>query len=220
MKLIYSFFFALCVCIFSSDDINAQSFISLSTGVSMDLNNSNPSFYHVPITLQWKPFKQNHSPFFLEFGYDIPITAKGTGNAFTLNPDLPKELTLEESTRASIFTASIGFRIHVYTNKNNNSFYVNLLPFGFCVQDFVVNYKKYDKENYEVLNPDINLNSGGLVVSMEAAYYFHKRKQDMVIMLRLQAPPFQSTGDYPLSYKFVAPLQLTFGYNLYYNKRK
>jgi len=42
----------------------------------------------------------------------------------------------------------------------------------------------------------------------------------MVVMLHLQMPPLQSTGDYPLSYKFVAPLQLTFGYNFYYNKSK
>jgi len=157
MKVIYSILFALSISIISSVEIEAQSFVSLSTGISMDLNNANHSFYHVPVTLQWKPFKQRHSPFFLEFCYDIPITAKGTGNAFTLNPELPKEVMLQENIRASIFTASIGFRVHLYTNKNNNSFYLNLLPFGVCAQNFVVSYKKYDKQNYEVLNPDVNL---------------------------------------------------------------
>jgi hypothetical protein len=218
MKVIYSFFFALCISVFSSTEINAQSFVSLSTGISMDLNNANHSFYHVPITLQWKPVAKKTSPVFLELNFNIPITVKGTSNAFTLNPGLPKEVTLEENIRAFVFTASIGFRFHLYTNKKNNSFYLNLLPVGICTQNFRVSYKDYNNEDYEMLNPDINLNKGGFVMGMSGVYNFHNRNQDMMIMLRVQPPPFQSRGDYPLSYNFIAPLQLTFGYNLYYNK--
>ncbi len=39
MKVIYSILFALSISIFSSVEIEAQSFVSLSTGISMDLNN-------------------------------------------------------------------------------------------------------------------------------------------------------------------------------------
>lgn len=218
MKVIYSFLFALCISIFLPTELIAQSFVSLSTGVSLDLNNTHHSFYHVPLTLQWKPFSKKTSPFFLEVDYDIPIMVKGTGHAFTLNPDLPKEISLEENIRAFVFTASIGFRIHLYTNEKNNSFYVNLMPAGICAQKFKVSYKDYDNQDYEILNPDINLNKGGIVMGMAGIYNFHKRKQDMMIMLHVQTPPFQSRGDYPLSYNFIVPLQLTFGYNFYYNK--
>lgn len=218
MKVIYLFLFALGISIFSSTEINAQSFVSISTGISLDLNNTHHTFYHVPFTLQWKPFSKKTSPFFVELDYDIPLTVKGTGHAFTLNPNLPKEVTLEENIRAFVFTASIGFRIHLYTNERNNSFYLNLMPAGISTQNFKVSYKNYDTEHYEMLNPDINLNKGGFVMGMAGVYNFHKRKQDMMIMLHLQTPPFQSRGHYPLSYNFIAPLQLTFGYNFYYNK--
>ncbi len=198
----------------------AQSILSLSTGISSDLNKANHNFYHIPVTLQWKPSARKRASFFLEFNYDIPFTVKSTGYAYTLNPSLPEKIALRETIRPYIFTMSIGFRIHLYTSKKNNSFYLNLLPLGICSQYFKVNYKNFDKTNYEILNPDVNLNSGGFIASIEAAYYFHKTKQDMMIMLHLQSPPIQNVGDYPLSYKFVAPLQLTFGYNLFYNKRK
>jgi hypothetical protein len=49
----------------------AQSFIAFSTGISKDLNNSNPSFYHVPLAVRIKPFKR--SRFFIEGNYGIPF---------------------------------------------------------------------------------------------------------------------------------------------------
>jgi len=199
---------------------NAQSFISLSTGISANINKPNQSFYHIPLSLQWKPSPKENNPFFVEFDYGIPFIAKSSGNAYTLNPSLPAAVNLEETICPNIFTVSIGFRIFLYTNKKNNSFYLNLLPFGISNQNFKVTYKNYDKENYEVLNPDVNKDLTGFVASVAAVYNFHKGKQDMMIMLHLQSPTTRRKGDYPLSYKSVAPLQLTFGYNFYYNKGK
>jgi len=204
----------------STFDTNAQSFLSLSTGISSDLNNAHHSFYHIPFSLQWKPSPGEKAAFLVEFNYDFPFTTKSTGQAYTLNPSLPKEVTLQETIRPYIFSVNIGFRVHLYTNKRNNSFYINLLPLGVSAQYFKANYKNFDKKNYDILNPDVNLNRGGIVTSVAAEYDFHKTKQDMKLMLRIQSPPLQSRGDYPLSYRFVAPLQLTFGYNFYYNKRK
>lgn len=199
--------------------VNAQSFVSLSTGVSADINKPNKSFYHIPVSLQWKPFKFNRSPLFFEFDYDIPLSCKSTGNAYTLNPSLPAEVTLGENIHPYLFTISMGFRIHLYTDKRNNSFYLSPL-IGLCSQKFIVDYKNYDKANYEILNPDVDLNKGGFVVAIEAAYNFHNRRQDMFLMIKIQAPPLQTTGDYPLSFKYIAPLQLTYGYKLFYNKKK
>lgn len=199
---------------------NGQSFISLSTGISANINKPNQSFYHIPLSLQWKPFPKENNPFFVEFDYGIPFIAKSSGNAYTLNPSLPAEVNLEEAICPNIFTVSIGFRIFLYANKKNGSFYLNLLPFGISNQNFKVRYKNYDKENYEVLNPDVSKDLTGAVASIAAVYNFHKRNPDMMIMLHLQSPAAHRKGDYPLSYKSVAPLQLTFGYNFYYNKGK
>jgi hypothetical protein len=197
----------------------AQSFISLSSGISRDINNTKKSFYHIPFAFQWEPFSGTRSPLFFEFDYDIPFTSKNIGNAYTLNPSLPEKVALQENIHSHIFTSSIGIRIHLYTNKKSNSFYFNLLT-GICNQKFKVDYKNYDKSNYEILNPDVKRNATKLVLSMSAVYNFHKRKQDMLLMLHLQSPLLTSQYDYPLSYQFIAPFQLTFGYNLFYNKRK
>lgn len=220
MKIKLSFLLVFIIFLASSSNVQAQSFLSFSTGISKDLNNENHNFYHIPVTIQWKPFPRKRSPLYFDLDYNIPFIVKSTGHAYTLNPSLPQEVTLRETIRASVFTASMGFRIHIFTDKQNNSFYLNLIPFGVNYQNFKVRYKNFDKENYEILNADDNLNRGGLVTSMEAEYNFHKTKQDMVLRLHIQTPPLNSTGDYPLSYRFIAPLQLTFGYNLFYNNRK
>jgi hypothetical protein len=197
---------------------NAQSSISLSTGISTDINNTN-SFYQIPFTLIWKPFRNIKSPVFFEFDYDLPLGSNSTGDAYTLNPGLPQKVTLKEKILPYVFTASLGFRIHLFTTKKNNAFYLNVVPLAICQQNIKVSYKKFDKVNYEVLNPDVNSNEGGLVMSMAPIYYFHKTKRDMMLMLHLQTPLLKRNRDYELSYKYMAPMQLTFGYNFYYNRK-
>ncbi len=159
-----------------SGNANAQSSVSLCTGISKDINNS-ISLYQIPFSLIWKPFRNIKSPLFLEFDYDLPLGSKSTGNAYTLNPDLTQEVTLQEKIMPYIFTASIGFRIHLFTTKKDNIFYINFVPFAICQQTIKVSYKNYDKENYEVLNPDVNSDNGGLVMSVAPVYYFHKAQQ-------------------------------------------
>jgi hypothetical protein len=154
----------------------------------------------------------------VEFDYDIPLSDKSSGDAYTLNPTLPGKVTLMENIRPYLFTVSVGFRIPVNTGKTHNNFYLHFFPIGLCNQKFKVVYKNYDKENYEVLNPDVSTSETGVVMSMAAVYNFHKTKQDMILMLHLQTPLFKKKGDYLLSYKYIAPLQLTFGYLFYYNK--
>lgn len=217
MKNIYTF--TICLISFSFS-AKAQSFISLSTGISTDINYKNKPFYHIPFSIEWKPFAGKKTPIIFEFDYDIPFKTKSTGDAYTLNPDLPQKVTLQENILPYIFTMSLGFRIHLYTSKKNNSFYLNIFPIGICNQNSKVVYKNYDRENYEVLNPDVNTNVTAFVMSIAAVYNFHKTKQDMVLMLHLQTPLLKGKEGYLLSYKYIAPLQLTFGYNFYYNKRK
>ena len=202
--------------IFLIPNLSAQSYISMASGVSRDMNNT-ISFYHVPLSVQWKPGNNPRSPIFFQLNYYIPFMGRSTGNAYTINSSLPEKQTLQENIRASMFTVSTGFAILIYTNEKNNSFQLNLLM-GLCAQNFKVSYKNYDKANYEVLNPDINLNAGGFVLSGAAVYNFNNRK--MFLMLQFQTPPIQTTGDYPLSYKFIAPIQFTYGYKLFFKKKK
>ncbi len=195
----------------------AQSYVGISTGISRDLNNIKESFYHIPVSIQWKPFGAVHNrPVFLELDYDIPFPANGSDNAYTLNSSLPQQITLQKEIRAYVFTASIGFIVPIYRNKKSNSLYLNLLPVGICNQSFKVEYNKYDKANYTILNRDVNTHLTSLVTSMEAQFNFHRK---FMIMLHLQSPLLANRGDYPLSYRFVAPLQFTFGYNFIYHSK-
>jgi len=158
--------------------------------------------------------------------YDIPVSGETTANAYTLNPSLPAEMALQEDIRPYIFTISLGWRVYLFSTKNKNSFYLDLLPISICNQDFKVSYKNYDKTNYDILNPDVNLNNTGLVMSGGVVYkvLLKKNKDNLVVMLHAQTPLIQlhlsSPSSYSLSYANVAPLQLTVGYNFDYNRKK
>jgi hypothetical protein len=196
---------------------NAQSSFSLSTGLSTDLNNSQ-SLNQIPVSLIWKPFKDKRMPLFLELDYAFPLGSKSSGEAYTLNPALPEKVILTEKISPYIFTVSVGFSIHLFTTKKGNIFYLNVAPVAVCNQTINATYKDYDKANYEVMNPDVNSKESGFVMSMAPVYYFHKGKQCMLLMLHLQTPLLIGKRNYPLSYRYMAPMQLTFGYNFYYNK--
>lgn len=196
---------------------NSQSFIALSSGISKDLKNPKP-FYHIPISLRWEAFKR--SGFFIAANYGIPFSRNSFADAYTINPLLPGHVMLKEKIQPHLFSIELGGTIHLYTNKKNNSMYLDIAT-GVSAQHFKVNYVNYDRINYEVLNPDVNTDSSGLILSIAYIYTFHRRKQDMFLMLHIQTPPLLSALNYyAMTYKVMAPLQLTFGYKLIYNKRK
>lgn len=202
--------------IFLTSQIKAQSVLAISSGISTDLNNKKP-FYTVPITLRWEPFKR--SALFIEATQGIGFHRLSYGDAYTAAANLPDHVVLTEAIKLSSFSIDIGASIVVYTNKKNNRFTINLAP-GICTEKFGVNYRNYDKVNYEVINPDISERRQGLYASIAGLYHFHKRKQDMFIMLRLQSNSTARDPDrYKLSYNATAPLQLTYGYNFFYNKK-
>ncbi len=171
----------------------------------------------IPITLRWEPFK--HSSLFIEATRGIGFNHLSHGDAYTAGSGLPDHVVLTEAIKLTSFSVDIGASIIVYTNKKNNRFTINLAP-GICTEKFGVNYRNYDKVNYEVINPDISEILTGLYASVAGIYHFHKRKQDMFIMLRLQSNSTAGDADrYKLSYNPAAPLQLIYGYNFFYNKR-
>jgi hypothetical protein len=208
-------YFLFCIGCFLNAD--AQPSVSVSTGISKDINNS-ISFFQIPFSVIWHPSGNKKAPVIFELDYLLPLGNKSSGNAYTLNPSMPEKIVLKEKISPFVFTASFGFRIHLLTTKENNAFYLNIVPVGVCWQKINVSYEKYDHSNYEIMNPDVDSKVGGVVMSMAPVYYFHKTKQDIMLMLHLQTPLLKGKRDYQLSYKYVAPLQLTFGYNFYYNK--
>jgi hypothetical protein len=216
MKII-RFLLISIICILSFTAANAQSFLSFSTGISTDINHNRKSFYQIPVSVQWKPGNSKGSPLIFEFDYGIPLITKGSGEAYTLNQQLPDKETLTESIRASIFTISVGFQINLLNNGKKDMLCLDIFPLALTSQHYKINYKNYDKENYEVLNPDLNRNAGGLAMATALIYNFHKN-QDMMAMIRIQSATFTKKADYPLSYNSIAPLQFTIGYNFYYKK--
>ncbi len=215
MKFILTYIAALCGFMSISVVTSGQSFISLSSGISRDINNTKP-FYHIPVSLQWKPFPKSSNPFLIEVDYDIPFKNNSLVNAYTSNPSLPQQVSLQENIRSYLFTVSAGLRIYLFSIDANNKFYFDFL-LGFCNQKFKVDYVNYDNANYEVLNPDVDSNNSGFVLSTSVVYNLN---HDFQIMLHAQTPLLIDREKYPVSYKFAAPLQLTFGYNFYYNKSK
>jgi len=195
--------------------VSAQSFIALSSGISADLNNERP-FFGIPITLRWQPFK--HSAFFIEAIQDIGFNRLSKSDAYTANPDLSEHVVLTEEVKHTSFLIGVGGAIVLYTNKRNNQITVDLST-GICSESYTVDFRNYDKVNYEVLNPDVTKPMSGLYASIAMIYNFHKRKQDMFIMLRLQSPSSGGFGRYKLSFNNTAPLQLTFGYKLFTSKK-
>ena len=195
---------------------NAQSVIAVSAGISTDLNNEKP-FYSVPVTLRWEPFKR--SAFFIEATKGIGYNRLSDADAYTTSPQLPQQVFLTKAIHLNSFSVGTGAAIILYTKKNNR-FTLNLSA-GFCSEEFTVVYRNYDKANYEVLNPDVSEKMSGLYVSAAGVYNFHKTKQDMFIMLRIQSPSTAGHADrYTLSYTKTAALQLTFGYKLFYNQKR
>lgn len=199
-----------------ASSMNAQSTIALSTGVSVDMNNKGP-FYMIPITLRWEPYKR--SSFFLETTKAFGFNKLSKVDAYTANGQLPEHVTLTQAILPKSFSVGIGGAIVLYTNRRNNQITLNLST-GVCSEHFNVTFRDYDQLNYEVLNPDVSDDKIGLYASVAGVYNFYQADRNLFIMLRLQSPSSTIDGRYKLTYNRMSPLQLTFGYKLFYNKNE
>ena len=210
----------ICIFIFFtifSLHINAQSFVGVSTGFSVDLNNKRP-FYIVPVILHAEPFQ--YSSFFIEAEYGEGFNRISHADAYTLNPQMPEHLVLTEAVRPITFSIGMGGSIRLYHDKRNNSLKLNLSS-GIGIQNYHVNYRNYDKANYEVLDPDVDKRAGWAIITIAIVYNFHNPAQDMFLMLRFPAPPLElGLSHYPSSFKAAAPLQFAFGYKFFQKKTK
>jgi len=206
---------ALFICIISFH-ATSQSLVAFSSGIATDLNNEKP-FYSIPVSLHWEPLRR--SAFFIEATKGFGFNRLAKVDAYTTNEQLPEHVNLTEAIHVKSFSVSIGGAIKLYTTKKNNRFALNLLM-GIRGENFLVNYRKYDKVHYEVVNPDVSEERAGVFLGAAGVYNFHKRKQDMFVKISVESA---TTGGmlnrYPLSYKNTAPLRLTYGYKLFYSEK-
>lgn len=205
------------IALVSAVNASAQSSISISSGVSKDIDNPKISFYHIPVYLIWRPGKKNFSPL-VEVSNSFALAGKSYGNAYTLNPALPAKVSLQEKIIPGFYEVGFGVSIRLLTTKKSNNFNINVIPVGFCHQNIRVSYKNYDRQNYEVLNPDLTFKETTFMLATSIVYNFHKAKKDLMLMLHFQSNLDNNKDGYVFSYKPITPVQFTVGYNFYYNK--
>jgi hypothetical protein len=150
--------FLLTATLFISFILKSQS-VSISTGISPDANNPGNTFWFVPVELEWHPFTDKKFSFIMN--YDFGLSKKSTGEAYTINPSLADHVQLNERLRTNLLTVGFSFNIKLFQSKNNNLAELSLMPLGYSFQRFKTSYKNFDKENYEILNQDVNRNSNG-----------------------------------------------------------
>ncbi|HLX93183.1 MAG TPA: hypothetical protein VKR32_15975 [Puia sp.] len=205
--------------------VTAQSYVAFAAGPARDLNNLRIPIYQAPIVFQWKP-----SPRFAGVIFDVeasmPFDGSSSRVAYTLNPTLPDQLRVRESILPFSWTVGIGFHIrfrHDQKKKNlpgqkkEEAWALEIYPAEIEGQVINVHYSSYDKSNYDILNPDVGTNRGGPEAAIALS---HSVSNGFSVMLRARTPPLASLGSYPLSFRFVAPLQVLLRYKLYQKRRK
>ncbi|MGN6247676.1 MAG: hypothetical protein ACTHNG_04930 [Ginsengibacter sp.] len=214
MLLMRRIIFLFGIIFFLAKESYSQSFVSFSSGISLDLNNKQP-FYMVPLIFHWEPFKR--SAIFVEYIKPLVFTKLRSADAFTTSAQLPEHVLLKEAINLKTHSIGAGGGLFIYKNKKGNIFTLNLSG-GFCTEDFTVNYRNYDTKNYEVLNPEFEQYFDGLYAAAAGLYTFHNRIQ--FLMLRIQSNSSASDRfHYPHSFDITSPLQLTYGLNFNYNKK-
>ncbi|MGC4035668.1 MAG: hypothetical protein QM764_06875 [Chitinophagaceae bacterium] len=210
--------FVLAIC------CHSQPNFTLATGFSINgykKKGSDATFNHIPVSLQWSPFGFKNI-FLVKLDYFIPFQTSAFDQAYTANTNLPSEIQVQKTYRANMYNLSAGARIPVHRYKDNYNFYVDALLGFVSHQNIKVRYDDYDKGNYEILNQDFSLRKTSISLSIGAVYKYTLPNRDhLLFMFHLQSPLLASDNihGYDLSYTFVTPLQLMFGYNLVYNKK-
>ena len=203
----------LSVLLFISFTVKSQ-FISISTGIASDANNAGNAFRSIPLEFQWYPFSDAKISFVID--YDLGLLKKSTGDAYTTNPALPGKVQLNEEMRTNLVTFGASFSVELFRTKSNNLAELSLMPLGYCFQHFKTSYKNFDKENYEILNQDVDRNSNGFVIAFGLKYQFNKNK---IISFNIQ-PPLLKSRESDFNYQYIAPARFMFGYQYKYKKNK
>lgn len=192
---------------------NSQS-VSLSTGFGLDANNQGKSMAFIPVEARWQPLPD--IPVSLMFNYDNGLTSHKDAEAFTLNPNLPGYTILKENYKTNLLTIGINIDVKLLSTSPSDEIIFSFIPLAYSFHNTKVSYKNFDKENYTILNEDIDESPSGLAAAFGLRYLFNKNKN---ISLNIQTPLFKRRRrDFNLNY--AAPARLMFGYQFNYKKSK
>lgn len=157
-----------------------------------------------------------NSAFSVVLNYDIGLNSDNHADAYTLNPSMEPHKIVNETIKTNLFTIGISFDINLYRMSNANNFNLSLMPVGFCFQRLKASYNNFDHENYSILNQETDKSNSGIVSSFGLQYQFNTNK---IIGLNVQTPLYLRR-EKSMTYKYVAPARLMFGYRFNYKKQK
>lgn len=210
-KTPFLFFIALALSI----NVFSQQQINIATGLSIDMNNKG-NFVQAPISVQWLVTNPNRIVSFFVYGeMFFPVAGyNGADSAFSINTQ-PNAIKVSKTIHN--YNLCLGLGLKFKTVKIKNGYLFEELTWGVSSQKFTVKYKNYNSTNYDILNPDEGLNNGSIFCGFNVGY----QKNNWVLKLSAQTPPFVlRQNEYPVSYNYAAPLQLTFGYSFNFKKHK
>ena len=210
------FFFAFVMTGCSLTSFSQQQ-LNIATGLSFDMNDSNKGkFLNVPIVLQYLPTSSHRVSFLINANVQLPIwNNAGHDSGFSISAT-PHATSFKKTIQSFNYAVNFGLRINFPIPKNQHVF-LDLLPLGFCQQQFTVKYKNYNSSQYDILNPDVNLDKSGFVMSLGTGYIYKKFFCEITIQTPLL---IINKPQYELSYKYAAPLQLIAGYSFNLKKHK
>jgi hypothetical protein len=198
----------------SINGISQQQF-SIATGISIDVNN-NGKFKQIPFSFQWMPGKSSKSRFFIKTEIAFPLKNISYDSAYTLSGNLPHAITERKEITCNWFTIDCGVRFYIPVDKKEQSLFIDWEIIGVTSQIFKVKYSGDNGNNYEVLNPDVNLYRGGLIAGIGFGYI----KNSFVIQSHIQTPPLTPSSRYKRTFIAGAPLEVTVGYLFFNPKHK
>lgn len=187
--------------------------LDVFTGFGHGVNNEAKSFNFIPIKVRWLPVKGED---LLSFSavYDVGLNAKGEGHAYTLHPDLPSAVVLKETIKTNVFAMSVDLNFNVYTTPVGNQASLYFSPIGYAWQGFKVDYPDFDKENYEILDQDVNRKFSGFFFKIGADYRFNFNK---IIAFEVNSPLLKGRPK-NFNYLYAAPMHVMVGYR-FMNKK-
>lgn len=186
--------------------ISQQQF-SIATGIAIDVNN-NSKFKQIPISFQWMPGKSSKSRFFVKTDIALPLKNISYDSAYTLSGNRPHAIRERKEITCTWFTIDCGVRFFIPVEKNEQSLFIDWEIIGITSQSFKVKYNGDNGNHYEVLNPDVDLDRGGLIAGIGIGYI----KNSFIIQSHIQTPPLIASSRYKRSFIAGAPLQITMGY--------
>ena len=194
--------------------ILGQHTLGISSGISIDINN-NGKFKQVPLTVEWVPGKSKKGGFIIQTTFALPLNNKSYDSAYTISSGLSPAVAVQKDIKNFWFSGSTGARFLIPIRATTDVV-IDFFPLGISQQIFKINYKNYNNTDYEVINPDVNLNRWGYVCSLGIGYL----RDNFVGKITFQTPLAASEGRYKLSYRLNAPMQITIGYLFKLTKTK